>query len=453
MNTDSPRPNTLFTDSPEINGINEHPLLGEFTGWESGTGLDPSEVIISDDMQSEGKSLSQGWTIVEAYSIISKMVGQAPDSLARSYHRKLADCRKQLCIIDQHDRGDFQALLEIERLTSRIPENIWEKINPDKNDNSRSIEKIINAPDDALGDFIMWHGKATEERQLQAMNVFEKYKQEFGDRIKAAIESASLPLDWKQAEERLKNVNFAICDPLTMHVEAIGGYYMVGSRTVYIPYPIKHSEFRAIAYHELFHHLSGQTTVKEELEYEDYEEDPNIPTYVVNNYQRSGLTYPTGQKAPKWINEAITEQLSRILLSNEQNLDFSEASVAEFFANHDGVYTKERDALSIIAADLDLQDLLAAYFEDAIPSETTPPLSRTRNFWGQVIQRNGLDTIDLFNSVRCFDNFSHLQHFLQQYSELTGKGLPPGELPSIAASKERLAREHAMLRSIFGLVD
>ncbi|MGB4966918.1 MAG: hypothetical protein WBO35_01835 [Candidatus Saccharimonadales bacterium] len=324
----------------------------------------------------------------------------------------------------------------------QIPDEIWDKIDPEHNDVFRSLSTLYKSDDEALRDFIVWHGKSLQAERERAEPLFEQYKQEFASKLRHAVEEQGLPLDLEQLETRMQDVGFAICDPLVMQLESLGGYYDVRSRTVSaaLTDPVR---FKKVVFHELMHHISRQAAST------SYTDPSNPSMGRADTIFSTGMIYSNGTRVPMWINEAVTEQLAQIFLSASTDFDFSKAIMADFFANKKGTYGLERDVLSVVASELSLHTMLKAYFEDSIPTPGGDPVAATRAFWKSAVDKYGLDVVEIIETERgTLKDSAQARRLLTRFSRHTGVALPDVLPSEIALVTE--ATTSAALRSIFG---
>ena len=408
-----------------------------FHAWGDERVVDPTEVTV-EHAETNGHSLSNDWDTIEGNRLIVSIGGlqflpphmrEEEVERSRKYLKDtIGACRAK--VIAALDRGldrDNSYTQHVALLSDQLPEHLAASLVLNCEKGSTLLHQLGSADDETLADFMIWHGRFLQQENEKMKPEFEKYKQEFLVAVRDAIEHHNLPLSLKQLETRMENVSITLGDPLALRLESVGGYYEVLTRDVYIARFSDSELTKKVVFHELMHHLSGQTTSQI-----GHEEE-----YTYNRGERSGLSFPGGQKAPTWINEALTEQLSQVLLAGGE-IDYSTATTEDFFEIKQGAYPVERDATSVTMRDIPLPKLLTAYFEDAVLADDGTALPATREFWDTVTDELGDGFVELATKYRIFgNNLSKLREYfgtLQEISKLEVPDIVDSEKAVIAAA-------------------
>ena len=421
-------------------------VMDTFKGWPYGEGADPTLITVQHS-QMDDRSISSGYATVQMVRWANSMaakgelmfpVGVLDRDNAR-LARIIAKFRELAKTIEKGTENiDTSRIAILDNLRSVLPEDIAADL--ELTDRSKGIElfgKLSTASDETVGDFIIWHGEYLERKNRELEPVIDTLKQEFTDAITAAIDSHNLPVSHEQLKTRMDNISFTVCDPIAMNMESLGGYYNVHTRDIYVAPYTKPENLKKVVFHELMHHLSGQTTYIDR----DLEED-----WVSGGRGiRSGLVFPSGDRVPTWMNEAITEQMAQVLLG-DQDIDFEDATVSDFFAIKEGTYLMERDAMSVVMEDISLKDMLRAYFEDAVPSDDAEAiLPAARQFWGSVTDELGDAFLKHAMEYSTFgDDPRKFRNFISRFGMATKRKMP-GRFPA-----EDMYWDSRYLRVIFG---
>jgi len=227
-----------------------------------------------------------------------------------------------------------------------VPENILEKISGP--DGESKVSLLARASDEALAEFLEWNRDYIDSMAESKQKLIEKYAAEFYERISKAVNKKGLPISRKQLQERLAQLPvIRFSDPIAMTLAEKDGDYDARFSKIRVAVIEDEDHIRRIIFHELLHHFSGQTRVAEI----DYFSSDHIESRLRS--RRTGFSIRhlndlERKDSRKWLNEATTEQLAQVLLSEQgEQIDFRNIGLDEFFSEpfSGGVYKKERSVL------------------------------------------------------------------------------------------------------------
>jgi len=316
----------------------------------------------------------------------------APDEIINEekqlIEERLKQAQKQLKAILKSDPQVGQLIDEYP-----VPPELKKRIiNQEQEPSSSFHEALTEAKPEDFARFLKWNRDYIQGLTEKEKPTIERIKKEYFNRIKFAIYNQNLPVPISQVKTRLKRVKIDLTDPLAMQDADLGGYYSAFELRIAVAAIKDRNYLRRILYHELTHLISGHTIVKSR--YINYGDQPALEEDYYEDLvdrHRVGMNYKFGDGTKisrRWMNEAITEQLTQILLSDDgYKKDFSKINVMDFFSDIDhqgslisqiyGSYLKERHLLRAFLPKNNriVPAMLGAYFEDHLP--TTPPGQRT----------------------------------------------------------------------------
>lgn len=258
-----------------------------------------------------------------------------------------------------------------------MPELLAKELDPKS---GNVLGNLYHSSDEVLRDFLVWNSDrvatAASERQPELDNI----KEEFARLMQGAI-NRGLPLSEEQLITRLSDSQMTFADPVSVALRKARGTYRERDRLIQVPITSDNDELRSRSFHELTHLVSGSTVVREtDDEFSDYGMIDSL------NVIRDGLADRSGyNSAPLWMREALTEQVSQVILTGDQ-IDFQQVASKRFFRVNSGAYRQDRKVLSVLVRDIPAT--LAAYFEDAVPS-SGGHLPYNEYFWDQLEHEYG----------------------------------------------------------------
>ena len=291
-------------------------------------------------------------------------------------------------------------MVEIEK---QLPQSLADNL---KNTSKENIlDKLSAADDETLVSYLHWNKNSIEEKNQEIELIMKPLKLEFETRLTEAVTRQHLPLTIDQIKAGLKSVHIMFADPLATGMENATGSYNNHYKTIDINLHFADDPVRlkGILWHELLHCLSAQTYDKK--------------SGIVQNeeYPKSdGIADPMD-----WVNEAITEQLTTILLSEEgATIDFDKVSAEDFFANEQGVYNGERAVLKDLTeiSDKLIPLMIAAYFEGYKMSDENLP--KNRKLWQVIEGELGQTFVDFVMSVGMINTEEKLNTAIRQIKQL-----------------------------------
>lgn len=269
-----------------------------------------------------------------------------------------------------------------------LPEDIYTALDEPHTD---IIKALAEADDETLTRFCAWNSKYVRDNEARTIAEAEVYKSQFVERVEQAISVQGLPLDQEQLHSRMEQIQISVGDPLVLLALDSGGYYIPERRTAVVSASSTGHQLKQVLWHELLHHLSGQTIILETVE------DGALDLRAL----RLGLAVKrTTDKV--WLNEAITEQLTQALLDDDlDEVNFQTCPSDVFFSyyHNQGTYRLERERAQKLMFDVDsagdawldadalvdLKVLLSAYFEDHIPRSDAPQATARKQLWSAII--------------------------------------------------------------------
>lgn len=291
-----------------------------------------------------------------------------------------------------------------------MPESLKQEIGL-SDDIAPLFSRLQHAPDDVLSSFLLWNTSHINVFSLEGQPLLDSMKQGFAQTMKSAIRHG-LPLSPSQLQTRLDDSRIVMVDPMSAMLESLGGYYELDTRAVNIAATTDATTVRQVGTHELLHLVSGakieaMTDLKER----------EAPTGPIFNVSRCGLAQKDGSDAPQWINEAITEQLTLLLLDHTPD-DFRTIDSTEFFITTNGTYRYERAALRyLLGHDVSIYHMLAAYFEDTTPQNNIE-LPLTTAFWQMIEKKYGEDVFEHIASVSYIKTREQYDTFVDSLEQL-----------------------------------
>ena len=156
---------------------------------------------------------------------------------------------------------------------------------------------------------------------------------------------------------------------------------------------------------------------------------PDDEAFMSVEIERAGVADKDGKNAPVWIQEAISEQLTQLVLGKMPD-DFSSIAKNEFFSAKDGAHQYEREALEFTLDDADVPQLLAANFENATP-ENKGVLVQNNLFWERMENRYGRQIHDLVNPYDTMDTVQSLMDFKAKLNSLRAKKEMPKHIGTL----------------------
>jgi len=358
-----------------------------------------------------------------------------PDDFVRTLESKKASRIEEVRDVLRLYLDDQDKLKALNEILSQypMPDELAGKIVEYMSEDVGIVEGLIMCDEETFIDFCAWNEWYLNSDEAQKWVVIEKVMHEWEQRICAAIESECLPADAGQLTARMNEVKVIFGDPIVLMMKDMGGLYVPADRLIIVSAGCNEKRLEKTLYHELMHHLSGQTVIVNKYSMID----DSVPTEDVHtevSVTRSGIM---GGNRARSINEAITEQLTQLLLTQKDGLDFSRMTILDFFASaidyededhypyeEVGTYFNARkQAMNLLlgvarARSKDLEGLsgdelwersdeieseiintvLKAYFEDYLPE--TPIGERAaarRDLWRLIIDAYGRDSHEVFN--------------------------------------------------------
>lgn len=236
------------------------------------------------------------------------------------------------------------------------------------------VEGVDELDDEALGSWLMarFHNFETmlEEREGE----LEASKQRFITRIDQAISKQGLPISREQVAARLDGVVIGFFDQLIE--PTYNGYYTAHVKTAKISSELSPDELDSVVFHELLHAISGQRFIDKV--------DEHPPQDLSIRRLGLDLTVREGKADRAWLNEAVTELLTTILIDKKGHkypfgsrkfplYNNSRVSLDKIMARKADkrIYVDFINAALMATADIPARTLLTAYFaQDHDPLET-----------------------------------------------------------------------------------
>lgn len=249
------------------------------------------------------------------------------------------------------------------------------------------IPDVENVSDENIVDFIIEHHKVHQERSLGLREKVPTLKQNFLDRIEKAIKNGRLPrMSLTRLKKIVTNARVVPLDILSGYRFELAGSADVSDDSVRIGMTeLVNGQLESTFTHELLHILSGRTLIFKKNEMGS-EFDRLFSSH-------SGLS---NSASGKWMNEALTEHLTTMLLSNVNN-PFDSDSVLnqiqkEQNENKRGGYFYERALLGWVMklGSINPERMLRAYFEDYNPEAKKGYRARKRKtFYYELTKKFG----------------------------------------------------------------
>lgn len=251
-------------------------------------------------------------------------------------------------------------------------------------DKTWNTEKSVNWPlsFETMFEISREHKRKIAEKEKEIQTAIEK---ELMPRLLDKLRKSNLPIDIEEARQRLETLSFHVVDDYFAELEEIGGAYFAESNLIRIKPVTDKKYLEDIFVHEVMHALSGQTDV-EDISPEfasSYIEDPHMSSFDVTKVGVGfGSEVFNMRKILRWLNEAVTEQVSM-----------------DLYDRTEGAYIFERELLQqLVELGLPYEDLLKAYFENYKESDGhKTPLAK--NFFvktNEVFGRGFLMKVDKF---------------------------------------------------------
>jgi hypothetical protein len=309
-----------------------------------------------------------------AHSFGEDMLGAVPDILKPNiFERHQRNLRKTI-MRNETTSAIMDKLPIVDDLRDRLTNN-----------GSRGVlEGLSECEMDDFVAFAGWNRKHTQEHaawvnvdqvehpedydgeELEEPNETERaiieYYQDFKHSLQTAIEEQGLPITLSEVQNRLSNLRIRTSDPLLVELQGENGTFDALTQEIMICAVDDPTELRETVYHELLHAISGLT-----MSIEPNESEANYDSDVIHAL-RAGLGGPDNRL--HWLNEAITEQLTQILVA-DQPVDFNTLTGIDIHNMpewHEGVYNDERELLVVImdsgVEHIPFKTLLEAYFEE-----------------------------------------------------------------------------------------
>lgn len=393
-----------------------------FSEFEPGSKLvDPKDWFI-DTLELEN---NVRWDPSEYFgaTLMGSKLGSSPEATVQRHADRLrADIRAYL------DEPNRSAELDQVLQTYPIPEHIKDNLGISR-PGASILESLSNADNDSLAAFASWNMSYIEKKTKENQGLTEQLKQEWYRRVRTAILEQNLPVSIEQLEARMAQVYISLGDPLLLVGRDEYGYYNPANRHIVVGASLPEEVFKATLNHELMHHLSGQTAERV-VSVDQNPLDDETWLDITYSVRRAGLCINNKYESREWADEAVTEQLTQLLLdSSFERVDFSTLSVFEFFQPMTGVYRNERDRLqefmlgpgenmaALTDEQLDsfpgkipVHVVLRAYFEDHIPSKPkgTKAVAR-RALWAKIIETYPLDYHQQLSSQNVFPIYGLMQ--------------------------------------------
>jgi len=240
--------------------------------------------------------------------------------------------------------------------------------------NTRPFADFFKLEDDSLESLIRQHIARFEVTEKLFRKELPGFHQRFITRIKPRIKSSELGIDEDTLERRLAATKVVIADALRADLTAdAGGQYRVADDVA----SISQQDFKRLGEeiytHEIMHALSGKTLYAEKSIVDEYSDEKN-KYYYTNKYGRLGLMINGKHERFRWLNEAVTETLTRELIDTAPDRpQYSQV-----------VYKSERELLELLMIrgkyQIDLKLFTDAYFENydpTLPREKRIPAWKT----------------------------------------------------------------------------
>jgi len=308
-----------------------------------------------------------------------------------------------------------------------IPDELRNKLT--SNPNRSVFDGLIAADNDTLVEFLLWNkdyqdeqtkkydfeGGVNSDGELVGEGSPETAEHiiDFIDAMDKAINKHGLPLTKAQLFERLAKINIMSQDPLVGRLEQVGGFYHLRESEISIFGREDKLLNKAVIFHELLHQVSGQLAL--EIIFTD---NSAKDTYINHHPLSDGLCL---YGRPNWLNEAVTEQLAQILLTDKAGdwhfQDMTGIDIALGEESRAGTYWGYRMLLSTLmySSRINFDTFLKAYFEE--PSESLEERSHlyskiTASFYSNLFSFEQSEKLDEMGLRGQIDALEHLKSLM-----------------------------------------
>lgn len=258
-------------------------------------------------------------------------------------------------------------------------------------------ESMFNAnvfTNDSIHALLVFHNEKFQERAVEFKRSLPAKLNTFFSRIQLLQDIVGKTLDIDTIEKRLLRADIQLVDGLTQRLSDHFGAFEEGTENVYITEQAVENDAKEeeALTHELLHLCSGRTIVSSQNVL--YGLLPDITQERIIHNLRNGFRLGIGKYKYNWLNEAITQELTQLLIGRDTDTYL--------------IYRSMKAGLALSGKRLINPELFyAAYFENydhaTSPNQATPARKALMDAISTAYQPGFLPSLDTYISDNTSD--------------------------------------------------
>lgn len=253
------------------------------------------------------------------------------------------------------------------------------------------VPMLAAAPAQKVVGFLQWNANFMESINQEKGPKLQAMLGEAMQQVENFLQASNLPVDLEVIKQKFARLKVLYTDPFSNIESGTLGWFRPSSESIGILPDLpgvftEKPDLHRVLVHELLHAASGRLVTNEEVDAGWSYALSHKAGYSIGSTQEGKL---------KWLNEALTEQLTQLVVAGS-NFDYHTLDHAMLFHEGSldkGSYRDAREFTSIFVKEFQantgadiLQALVAGYFEDYQPDNQAGERSP---MWAEAVQKIG----------------------------------------------------------------